>query len=94
MLGHSEKVGICKCSFFLDMKHLLKEKNMEKKFGRQAFHAVKYYVQDMVYAESVEVFYSLYKEAKRILTELSPRPADAEPKLDMSLAREKKLYHT
>ena len=72
---------------------MLKEENTEKKFGRWAFHAMKHYVEDMVYAESVEVFNSLYKEAKRILTELSPRLGDAKTELDM-FASQKQNYST
>ena len=72
---------------------MLKEENIEKKFGRRAFHAVKHYVRDMVYADSVEVFDSSFEEAKKILKELTPRQGDAKTELDI-FASQKKNYST
>ena len=88
-----QKIGFCQCNFFLDRKHLLKDENMEKKFGSRAYHDVKHYVRDMVYADSVEVFDSFFEEAKKILKELTPRQGDAKTELDI-FASQKKNYST
>ena len=55
-----KQLGFVNAVFFLDRKHLLKDANMEKRFGRRAYHAMKHYVRDMVYADSVEVFNSSF----------------------------------
>ena len=72
---------------------MLKDENMEKKFGRRAYHAMKHYVRDMVYADTVEVFNSSFTEAKKILKELTPRQGEAETELDI-FATQKENYST